>query len=65
MKLKDHGHHDNRAILALDEFVSFDDAIGKGLNLTSDEDTMVSGLKFKFLKFQNNICKLTKDCGDR
>ncbi len=37
----DHGHHINRAILALDEFVSFDDSIGKGIQLTSDEDTMI------------------------
>lgn len=31
----------NRGILALDDFVSFDDAIGMGRSLTSDMDTMI------------------------
>lgn len=37
----DHGHHESKAIKALDEFVSFDESIGKALDLTSAEDTMV------------------------
>lgn len=37
----DHGHHSNRAVIALDDFVAFDEAIGKGLNLTSDSETMI------------------------
>jgi alkaline phosphatase len=37
----DHGHHGGKALRALDDFVSFDDAIGKGLEMTSDEDTMI------------------------
>jgi len=37
----DHGHHESKAVKALDEFVSFDESIGKALDLTSTKDTMV------------------------
>ncbi len=36
----DHGHHSNRAVLALEEFIMLDNAVGKSLNLTSVADTM-------------------------
>ncbi|KAG8305274.1 membrane-bound alkaline phosphatase-like [Homalodisca vitripennis] len=37
----DHGHHENRAHLALDETVEFDKAIEIALNMTSQEDTLI------------------------
>lgn len=36
----DQGHHEGRAHLALTEAVSFDDAISKASQLTSEEDTL-------------------------
>uniref|UniRef100_A0A2K5U524 Alkaline phosphatase n=1 Tax=Macaca fascicularis TaxID=9541 RepID=A0A2K5U524_MACFA len=36
----DHGHHENRAYRALTEAVMFDDAIERGGQLTSEEDTL-------------------------
>ncbi|XP_015990198.2 intestinal-type alkaline phosphatase-like [Rousettus aegyptiacus] len=36
----DHGHHDSKAQLALTETVSFDDAIDRAGQLTSDKDTL-------------------------
>ncbi|XP_036919467.1 intestinal-type alkaline phosphatase-like [Sturnira hondurensis] len=36
----DHGHHAGRAYLALSETVSFDDAISKASQLTSEKDTL-------------------------
>ncbi|XP_053511223.1 intestinal-type alkaline phosphatase-like [Artibeus jamaicensis] len=36
----DHGHHAGRAYLALNEAVSFDDAISKAGQLTSEKDTL-------------------------
>ncbi|XP_019483802.1 PREDICTED: intestinal-type alkaline phosphatase [Hipposideros armiger] len=36
----DHGHHENRANLALTEAVSFDDAIDRASQLTNDKDTL-------------------------
>ncbi|RNA26010.1 alkaline tissue-nonspecific isozyme isoform X1 [Brachionus plicatilis] len=37
----DHGHHQNQAQKALDDFVAFDDAIGSALKKVSLEDTLV------------------------
>lgn len=36
----DHGHHENRAYLALTETVSFDDAIDRASQLTNEKDTL-------------------------
>ncbi|KAK1336742.1 hypothetical protein QTO34_002777 [Cnephaeus nilssonii] len=36
----DHGHHDSTAYLALTEAVSFDDAINRASQLTSEKDTL-------------------------
>ena len=38
----DHGHHDGTAKRALNEFVQFDQAIGKALKMISLEDTHVT-----------------------
>ena len=37
----DHAHHYNNAHRALDEFVEFDKAIGKGNSITSESDTLI------------------------
>ena len=37
----DHGHHNGNAQRALDEFVIFDEAIGRGLQKTDDSDTLI------------------------
>ena len=37
----DHGHHNSNARRALDDFVAFDKAIGKGNELTSESDTLI------------------------
>lgn len=37
----DHGHHNSVAKDALDEFVTFDDAIGKAVEITSESDTLL------------------------
>lgn len=37
----DHGHHESKARKALEDFVAFDNSIGKALNLTSENDTLI------------------------
>ena len=37
----DHAHHDSKANLALNEFVTFDNSIGKALKMTSKNDTLI------------------------
>ena len=37
----DHGHHESKAKKALEDFVVFDESVGKALNLTSVKDTLV------------------------
>ncbi len=38
----DHGHHGSNAQRALDEFVTFDEAIGQALRLTNEEETQLT-----------------------
>ncbi|XP_041377733.1 alkaline phosphatase-like [Gigantopelta aegis] len=37
----DHGHHDNSAIRALEDFVAFDNAISVAVEMTNEKDTLI------------------------
>ena len=37
----DHAHHDSKAQKALDDFVAFDHAVGKGKSLVSLDDSLI------------------------
>ena len=37
----DHGHHGSQAKKAIDDFVVFDECVGKALKMTSKEETLV------------------------
>jgi alkaline phosphatase len=38
----DHGHHDGRAKRALEEFVVFDEAVGKALSMVDQQFTHIT-----------------------
>ncbi len=37
----DHGHHSSKAKKAIEDFVVFDESVGKGLDMTSEKDTLL------------------------